>query len=190
MIFQRFNTGACVLSAVFFSIVISNSVSADDKVDPRVLGLCGTFIVDKNPAEAFQTVGGNLSKAMRRTANENVPVNYTLQSLGFQVPKEEPIKVHAEQIFSQFFTAGTRAQTNLDPRAITSYTGKRPNLLVIEKNRDLNWFFSGLQLYAVNGSDFLPSLSAVPVDPATLPWTLPAPQPAPTLVDHVLIPEV
>jgi hypothetical protein len=190
VIFQRFSIGACVLSAVFFSIVNSQSVSADDKVDPRVLGLCGTFIVDKNPAEAFQTVGGNLSKVMRRTARENVPVNYTLQSLGFQVPKEEPIKVHAAQIFSQFYSAGTQAQTNLDPRALASYTGKQPNLLVIESGRDMNWFFSDLKLYSVNDSNLLPSLAAAPVDPATLPWTLPAPQQAPTLVDHVLVPEV
>lgn|GEM_PF-4203306 len=190
MIFQRFSIGACVFSAVFFSIVISQSVSANDNVDPRVLGLCGNFIVDKNPAEAFQTAGGNLSKVMRNAAREAVPVNYTLQSLGFQVPTEEPIVVHGAQIFSQFYSAGTRAQTNLDPRAIASYTGKQPNLLVIENSRDLNWFFSGLQLYAVNNSDFLPGLSAAPVDPATMPWTLPAPQTAPMLVDHVLAPEV
>jgi hypothetical protein len=190
VIFQRFSNGACVLSAVFFSALISQSVSAGDKVDPRVLGLCGTFIVDKNPAEAFQTVGGNLAKVMRQTARENVPVNYTLQSLGFQVPTEEPIKVHGAQIFSQFYSAGTRAQTNLDPKSISSYTGKQPNLLVIENGRDLNWFFSGLQLYSVNDSSFLPGLTAAPVDPATLPWTLPSQQAAPTLVDHVLAPEV
>ncbi len=190
MIFQRFSSGACVLSAVIFSALISQSVSAGDKVDPRVLSLCGTFIVDKNPAEAFQTVGGNLAKVMRSAARENVPVNYTLQSLGFQVPTEEPIKVHGAQIFSQFYSAGTRAQTNLDPNAISSYTGKQPNLLVIENGRDLNWFFSGLQLYSVNDSDFLPGLTAAPVDPATLPWTLPSQQAAPTLVDHVLAPEV
>lgn len=190
MIFQRFSSGTCVLSAVFFSIVISQSVSAGDKVDPRVLGLCGSFIVDRSPTEVFQTAGGNLAKVMRNTARETVPVNYTLQSLGFQVPADEPIKVHAAQIFSQFYSGGTQAQTNLDPRALTSYTGKQPNVLVIENGRDLNWFFSGLQLYSVKDSDFLPNLAAAPVDPETLPWTPPAAKPAPTLVDHVLAPEV
>lgn len=122
---------------------------------------CGDYIAEGNPEVRFQSSGGVLSKTLKQTARQILPVGYTLDSLGFAVPGAEAVTKLAGLAVSGFSAVSTDAQSKLPAENLTSYLAIPPNVLILDDRRDLTWFFTqytkyGVETYAPEkGSDLI-----------------------------------
>jgi hypothetical protein len=165
----------CKLAASALAIFLSNPCLGNlgkANLTPST-EVCSAYLVEGDIAVKLQTIGGPLSRTLKRTAQQSVPVSYTLQSLGFEVG-QQPLKSHGAKIVSEFsYASSSAAEVTLSMEALQSYSGTLPSILLVENNKDLDWYFMSSGKYRVE------SFSPVGIGSGTT-----------ASFDQVLIPEV
>lgn len=104
-------------------------------------GLCGDYIVEGNPEIKFQASGGSLSENMKRASRHKLPLGYTLQGLGIALPYAVPVFEHAGRAVSLFSASATKTESAVPANKLTSDTGSKPRILVMEEGSQIASYF-------------------------------------------------
>jgi hypothetical protein len=165
----------CNLAASALAVFLSHpdiAAASNSKPTPST-EVCSAYLVEGDITVKLQTIGGPLGRTLKRTAQQSVPVAYTLQSLGFEVG-QQPLKSHGAKIVSEFsYASSSAAEVTLPKDTLQSYAGALPSILLVENNRDLEWYFMSSDKYHVE------SFSPVGISSGTT-----------ASFDQVLVPEV